>query len=132
VSERRPEPVLAPAQLAAFATWITGLAVTWAAHRGWLLPAALAEPIADAVEVALVAAVGTAGTLWASYRARRKVTPLEDPRDVDGTPLVRADAPTSPVPVIELVDPAPAEPAWPDTVEIPVVSPGRHHPTADV
>lgn len=95
MSGRRPQPVLAAAQVSAVATALAALLVTTLARRGLLLPDELTEPIADFIEVGIVAAVGALGALVAAVRARVKVTPLDDPRDQDGTPL--APAPQSDV-----------------------------------
>jgi hypothetical protein len=91
MTDTRPSPVLDQAKVAALATFLTAALVTLLARRGVLLPADLSDPIADLIGVGLTALVGVLSTLWAAIRAKGKVTPVEDPRDDDGTPLVRQD-----------------------------------------
>jgi len=52
---------------------------------------ALGVPVDDELRSALLALIGTGGTLLGillAWRARARVTPLADPRDGDGRPLV--------------------------------------------
>lgn len=125
MSGRRPQPVLGAGQAAAIATVLTGLVVSWLSRRGLLVPDAVAEPIADLIEVGIVAGVGAGASLWAALWARIRVTPTTDPRDADGNPLVRGrpppprprptPAPRREVPPVAAPDPEPA------TERIPVV-----------
>ena len=91
MTARRPQPVLAAAQASAAATVATALLVQFLGRRGLLLPDEILAPVADFIELAIVAAVGALGALWAAVRARAKVTPLAEPRAADGTPLTPAD-----------------------------------------
>lgn len=90
---RRPQPVLSAAQATAVTTWITALVVGWLARHGWLLPDTVAEDLAELVELAVVAAAGTTASLLTALAARRRVTPIADPRDDDGVRLIRLRPP---------------------------------------
>lgn len=115
---RRPEPVLTAAQVSALATWAAALLVSYLARHGWLLPEAVAEPLADLIEVGLVAAVGAVSALWGAVRARAKVTPLVDPVDADGAPL----QPAARAPVQASAEREPNdEPDHAATVEMPAL-----------
>lgn len=108
MSTKRPQPVLAAAQVSALATVLTALAVGLLARRGILVPDAVAQPLADLVGVGIVAGVGALGSLWAALQARARVTPLEDPRDAGGV-------------LLQPAEPAPQRDDEPPTEEIPVV-----------
>lgn len=133
---RRPQPVLAAAQVSAIATWASALLVGWLAHRGWLLPDAVTEQLAGLIEVGIVAAVGALGSLLAGLVGRSKVTPLADPRAADGGQLVPAPAEPAPKPVPRpRAAPAPPPgpvppPAVPATTEITRITVGG--PPVDV
>ncbi len=86
---RRPQPVLAAAQASAIATWAVAVLVGWLDRRGWLLPDGVAEPLAELLEVGIVAGASAVSGLLAARRARDRVTPLADPRDDDGGRLIR-------------------------------------------
>ncbi len=86
---RRPQPVLAAAQASAAAAWAVALLVGWLDRRGWLLPDGVAEPLAELLEVGIVAAAAAASSVLTARRARDKVTPVADPRDADDVELVR-------------------------------------------
>lgn len=47
--------------------------------------------VPDGLREALVGVIAVGGLIYAVVTGRMKVTPIEDPRDVDGTPLVRAE-----------------------------------------
>lgn len=87
-SGKRPEPVVNNQLISGLATLAVGALIAYLARHGILLPDG-----ADDYLVSLVSAGGTAlvGLLlgWvAARRARAQVTPIEDPKDKDGTPLV--------------------------------------------
>ena len=85
------QPVLGAGQAAAAATVLAGLLVSWLSRHGLLVPGGVAEPIADLIEVGIVALLGAGSSLWAALWARRRVTPSKDPRDDAGRSL-RPDA----------------------------------------
>lgn len=50
--------------------------------------------VPDGLKEALIGVVAVGGVLYAVVTGRMKVTPIEDPRDVDGTKLNRASRAT--------------------------------------
>jgi hypothetical protein len=84
---RRPQPVLQAGQVSALATVLSALLVSWLTRRGLLVPDGLTGPVADLLGVVIVAAAGALSSLWAALWARRRVTPVADPRASDGTRL---------------------------------------------
>lgn len=82
----RPEPAVGP-QLITFVTMALGLAATFG------LP--LDEDQRNAILGCLSAGIGLVAVLGALW-TRRRVTPIKDPADDDGTPLVRVDTGTPP------------------------------------
>ena len=102
--EQRPQPVLNATQVAAAATWLVGLIVVGAGRYGFVLGEEITGPLTDLVEVLVVTVAGSVASVVAGYWARRRVTPVADPRTADGTTLV----PQAPVkftePPTEVID----------------------------
>ncbi|WP_157936928.1 hypothetical protein [Geodermatophilus chilensis] len=84
----RLEPVADAGWAAATATVLTGAAVHVLAEHGLLLPDGVGAALAELLEVGIVTAAGALGSLAAAYWSRRRVTPLADPRDDAGQPLL--------------------------------------------
>lgn len=82
----RPRPVTSAAAVAALlavAAEVIGLLVAFGVE--------VSEPQRIAI-LGTMSAVGVLATVIGAMWAARRVTPLEDPRDVDDQPLVRVDA----------------------------------------
>jgi hypothetical protein len=91
----RPEPVLAAAKLAGA---VSGLVVAVGAVFvlvGWVSPDEVQQwaVIAGGIVTALGAVLAAALPLITAHGARGQVTPLADPRGVNGDPLVAFDPP---------------------------------------
>lgn len=85
----RPEPVVDAAKVAASVALVVGGVLTVLAAFGVTVPDPdeLTRAVVSVATGALTL-VSVASTLWAAFRARAKVTPLESPRNSDGTPLM--------------------------------------------
>jgi hypothetical protein len=88
-SNTQPEPVMNASYLAGSFITLVKLFMVAAITLGWV-------DLTDGEQVAIMALVAGAAdfaiivaTMW--YKARPKVTPLANPRDDTGAPLVRAD-----------------------------------------
>jgi len=73
------EPVLTAASIAA----LVGAGIAFARLMGWI-------PMNDDQYAALMIFVGLLVPILWAYWIRGRVTPMSDPRDNDGTPLVRS------------------------------------------
>lgn len=85
----RPEPVRNAALVASGLTTVVGLVLTLLVVAHVLTPDTSAT-LGPALASALPTVVGAVGTVVAALRARRHVTPLSDPRNAAGLPLVAA------------------------------------------
>jgi len=86
----RPEPVVDEGKIAgAIAGAIVAVvAVVLLVIRGQASDLSALQVALQGALSAVMAAAAVIVPVWRAYRARRKVTPLADPRDDDGTPLV--------------------------------------------
>lgn len=87
MTEARPEPVRDAATAAAAITTVVGLLLTLSVVFHWITPDDSAV-LGPALGSAIPTVVGAVSTIVAALRARRQVTPLSDPRDDEGSPLV--------------------------------------------
>lgn len=89
----RPEPVRNAAAVAASLTTVVGLVLTLLVVGHVLTPDDSAV-LGPALAAAVPTVVGAVSAVVAALRARLKVTPLSDPRDAAGQPLLgRAQTP---------------------------------------
>jgi hypothetical protein len=113
-SQKRPQPLLNQATIIAIATVAVGAAVTLG-----IVPAASQQHVLDTTNVtvgAVFTLIATATPLITALYGRRSVTPLAEPRDNAGNPLVPAGSVAAlgspPVPG-STGPPEPADPATP-------------------
>lgn len=85
----RPEPVRNAALSAASITALVGLVLTILVVTHVLTPDDSAT-LGPALATAIPTVVGAVSAVVAALRSRLKVTPLSDPRDVTGQPLLTA------------------------------------------
>lgn len=92
LSGARPEPVLNAAKVAGAVSGLVVAAGAVTTLVGWTTAEQIdsAAVLVGGLVTALAALVAVVAPLVAAYRARPKVTPLADPRDANGTPLVPA------------------------------------------
>lgn len=100
----RPRPVLTAAGISGLITSLAGV-LTW---LGYVAPAADLSARADVIGAIVVGAVTLGSHLLAGLHSQGKVTPVAQPQDHDGTPLVRAE-PIATAPVGDPVDVEPMD-----------------------
>ena len=88
-SDSRPEPVRNAALSAAGLTTLVGAVLTVLVVTRVLTPGDSAV-LGPALASAIPTVVGAVSTVLAALRARSQVTPLSDPRNAAGVPLVNA------------------------------------------
>lgn len=88
----RPEPVVDEGRIAAAIAGVVVavLGLVLLVVRGQAGDLTALELAVQGTVTAGMAAAAAIAPIWRAYRARAKVTPLEDPRDVDGEKLVPA------------------------------------------
>lgn len=88
----RPEPVLTAARLAAAVSGVIAAVGAVLTLLGWSDAGQVhqAEVLAGGIVTSVATLAAVVAPMVAAYRARAKVTPLSDPRDAAGAPLVAA------------------------------------------
>lgn len=92
----RPQPVLNAASIAGAVTAVVGAVLTVLVATG-VIGQDNADNLSTALTPALTAIVGVISTIAAALKARQQVTPLQSPRNDDGTPLVALGTSTGPL-----------------------------------